>query len=207
MENPFKTPKRSTELPDSESNSDSDDSTIPRYIFPARRNNALNLNGQSNGSAGGSPISATNDTFQNVSNENTNNIVTPVAVDEIQFIVGSIKSSQTELSGSSAQVGSTLSSSTQSDQLGTPAVGSSQSEQVDNVNLEQVEPRRSGRVRQPPDRYGDWLTNQQRAAINPDAQSLYNSFICISCFHIVVQRNMSEREHFSGYCLLCSIYS
>ena len=62
-----------------------------------------------------------------------------------------------------------LSRSSQSDQKG-PAVGSSQSEQVDNVNLEQVEPRRSGRVRQPPDRYGDWLTNQQTAVINPETQ-------------------------------------
>lgn len=165
-----KTPKRSAELPDSESNSDSDDSAIPRYIIPARRNNVRNLNGQSNGSAGGSTISVSNDTTQNVSNGNTDSIVTPVAVDETQFSAGSVSNSQTEQSGSSTQVGSTLSSSSQSDQLGTSAVGSSQSEQVDNVNLEQVEPRRSSRVRQPPDRYGDWLTNQQTAVINPDTQ-------------------------------------
>ena len=165
-----KTPKRSAELPDSESNSDSDDSAIPRYIIPARRNGVRNLNGQSNGSAGGSTISVSNDTTQNVSNGNTDSIVTPVAVDETQFSAGSVSNSQTEQSGSSTQVGSTLSSSSQSNQLGTSAVGSSQSEQVDNVNLEQVEPRRSSRVRQPPDRYGDWLTNQQTAVINPDTQ-------------------------------------
>ena len=163
-----KTPKRSAELPESESNSDSDDSAIPKYIIPARRNNVHNLNGQSNGSAGGSTMSVSNDTTQNVSNGNTDIIVTPVAVDEIQFSAGSVSNSQTELSGSSTQVGSMLSSSSQSDQFGTQTVGSSQSEQVDNVNLEQVVPRRSSRVRQPPDRYGDWLTNQQTAVINPE---------------------------------------
>ena len=156
-----KTPKRSGELPDSESNSDSYDAAIPRYIIPARRNNVRNLNGQSSGSAGGSTISVSNDASQNVSNGNTDSIVSPVAVDEIQFSVFSVSNSQTEQSGSSAQVGSTLSISSQSDQLGTSAVGSIQSEQVDNVNLEQVEPRRSD---------GDWLTNQQTAVINPETQ-------------------------------------
>ena len=120
-----KTPKCSAELPDSESNSDSYDSAIPRYIIPARRNNVRNLNGQSSGSASGSTISVSNDASQNVSNGNTDSIVTPVAVDEIQFSVGSVSNSQTEQSGSSTQVGSTLSSSSQSDQLGTSAVGSS----------------------------------------------------------------------------------
>ena len=33
-----KTPKRSAELPNSESNSDSDESAIPMHIIPARRN-------------------------------------------------------------------------------------------------------------------------------------------------------------------------
>ena len=165
-----KTLKHSAELPDSESNSDFDDSAIPRYIIPARRNNVRNLNGQSNVSAGGSTIPVSNDTTQNVSNGNTDSIVTPVAVDEAQFSAGSVSNSQTEQSGSSTQVGSTLSSSSQSDKIGTSAVGSSQSEQVDNVNLEQLEPRSSSRVRQPPDRYGDWLTNQQTAVINPDTQ-------------------------------------
>ena len=141
------------------------------YIIPARRNGVRNLNGQSNGSAGGSTISVSNDTSQNVSVGNNDNIITPVAVDQTQFSAGSASNSQTEQSGSSTQVGSTLSSSSsQSDQLGTSAVGSSQSEQIDNVNLEQVEPRRSGRVRQPPDRYGDWPTNQQTALINPETQ-------------------------------------
>ena len=91
-----KTPKHSAELADSESNSDSDDSAIPRYIIPARGNNVRNLNGQSNGSAGGSTISVSNDTSQNVSVGNNDNIITPVAVDETQFNAGSVSSSQTE---------------------------------------------------------------------------------------------------------------
>ena len=130
------------------------------------------MNDQSNDSAGRSIISVSNDKSQNVSVGNNDNIITLVAVDETLFSAGGFSSSQTELSGSSTQVGSTLSSSSsQSDQLGTtPGVGSSQFEQVDNVNLEQVEPLRSGRVRQPPDRYGDWLTNQQRAMIKPETQ-------------------------------------
>ena len=60
-----KKPKLSAEFPDSKSNSDSDDSAIPRYINPAR----CYLNGQSNGSAGGSTISVSNDTSQNVQME------------------------------------------------------------------------------------------------------------------------------------------
>ena len=101
-------------MPDSASNSDSDDTAVPRFIIPARHNNVRNLNCQLNGSAGGSTISVSNDTSQNVSNGNTVKIITPVAVDESQFNVGSISSSQTEQSGSSTKVGSMLSSSSQS---------------------------------------------------------------------------------------------
>ena len=35
-----------------------------------------------------------------------------------------------------------------------------------------VQPRRSGRVRQPPDRYGEWVTNQ-RTALNPETTQIW----------------------------------
>ena len=78
-------------MPDSESNSDSDDLAVSRYIIQARRNNVRNLNGQSNGSAGVSRISVSNDTSQNVLNGNIDILITPVAV-ESQFSGGSISS-------------------------------------------------------------------------------------------------------------------
>ena len=53
-------------------------------------------------------MSVSIDTSKNVSVGNNDNIITPAAVDETQFSAGSVSSSQTEQSGSSFQVGSTL---------------------------------------------------------------------------------------------------
>lgn len=40
-------------------------------------------------------------------------------------------------------------------------IDSSRNQSAIGRELVEVGPRRSGRVRQPPDRYGDWLMNQQ----------------------------------------------
>lgn len=99
------------------------------------------------------------DKSHNVSNGNTN-IIARVGVNESLFSADSVSSSETDQWGSGIKEGSTLSTCSQSDQVGTSEM-SSQVEQINRVSIEQVELRRSWRVRRPTDRYGDCLSNQQ----------------------------------------------
>lgn len=126
---------------ESDSNSESDDTIyVPRYIPPHRRNQVKPVEISSTGSAERSPVILNDLTHHETLNTTFN---TPsVAVD-------STGSHQTDSFVSGSRQNPIDSSRNQSEQS---AIGRDQVE---------VGPRRSGRVRQPPDRYGDWLMNQQ----------------------------------------------
>ena len=139
-------PKPSLPVSESDSNSDSDESTyVPRYIPPHRRNKLHKIDSSLNSSADRSPVLVNDSTHQESS---VNVDRTPsVAVDQADS-TGSI---QTDSLGSrEISVDSTRNQSEQS--LGT--------NQVEQEVEQQVGPRRSGRIRQPPNWYGEWLTNQ-----------------------------------------------
>ena len=139
-------PKPSLPVSESDSNSDSDESTyVPRYIPPHRRNKLHKIDSSLYGSADRSPVLVNDSTHQESS---VNVDRTPsVAVDQADS-TGSI---QTDSLGSrEISVDSTRNQSEHS--LGT--------NQVEQEVEQQVGPRRSGRIRQPPNWYGEWLTNQ-----------------------------------------------
>ena len=92
---------------------------------------------------------------------------------------------------SSADVGTTGSSR----DLGGGNVGS-----VDNVSTPQL-PRRTGRVRQAPNRYGEWVNTQQVS--NPRNTDLVCLNICIS-FH-EYQRRMLQTGRISSNIIIMHI--
>ena len=123
-------------------------SYVPRYIPPHRRNKLHKVDSPLNGSADRSLVIINDSTHQESS---VNVDRTPsVAVDQADS-TGSI---QTDSLGSEDRQSSVDSTRNQSEQ----SLGTSQVEQeVEH----QVGSRRSGRIRQPPNCYGEWLANQQ----------------------------------------------
>ena len=141
-------PKLSLPVSESDSNSDSDESTyVPRYIPPHRRNKLHKVDSPLNGSAERSPVLISDSTHR----ESSNNVDrTPsVAVDQADS-TGSI---QTDSLGSEGRQSSVDDTRSQSEH-------SSGTSQVEQEVEQQVGPRRSGSIRQPPNWYGEWLTNQ-----------------------------------------------
>ena len=147
-----------------ESESDSLESEIeelfyPRYMLPLKRKHISNINGSKSVSSNKekSHVLVHGDTFDSSCGLNRSD--------------SSVVFNRSECSGgfnssagggfASADVGTTGSTS---DFRG-GAVGS-----VENVSTQKV-PKRTGRVRQAPNRYGEWVNNQQ--VLNPETQIWY----------------------------------
>ena len=121
---------------------------MSQYIFPPHRRNKFHkIDSPLNSSVDRSPVLTHDSTHR----ESSNNVDrTPSAAVGQADSTGSI---QTDSLGSKGRESSVDSTGNQSEQ----SLGTSQVEQEVE---QQVGPRSSGRIRQPPDWYGEWLTNQ-----------------------------------------------
>ena len=127
----------------SESEVDSDSSEepavfVPRYIPPHRRNK-VSLTSESS-SANGSAERSINTINDSANHESLNTFRGSPSLSRNFTSVGTDVSFQTDSTGSSNQPSSIVSSRNLSEQL--------------------IQPRRSGRNRQAPQRYGEWILNQ-----------------------------------------------
>ncbi|MCW4250032.1 MAG: RNase H-like domain-containing protein [Candidatus Thiodiazotropha endolucinida] len=141
--------QKAVPISDSDPDSDSDQSDyIPRYIPPHRRNGKTNLPiGVSSRESAERSITINDSSYHDSFDSS---VVRPsAAIGRSQLDTAISQESDPLASGGhQSSLGRTLDQSEQS------VVGIEQVEQ-------DVGPRRSGRIRQPPNRYGDWQMNQQ----------------------------------------------
>lgn len=145
-------PRSNTE---SDSNSDSDDLGIylPRHVIPQRRNRVCLDRHLSNKNEGS--VISVNDSFQNLSNSHTDEISSiPVNLTDHLSRDNPYRSSNTSVPNSNSNLNIQSPENTQTDFGVSNGTGQT-------LDTQLPAPRRSGRTRQPPDRYGEWVTNQQ----------------------------------------------
>ena len=123
--------KTSNSVSSSESESDSDDDVIIPYFVP--------IHGAPEGTVSGNTVSHVSDT--------TNVHMTPETNRSSNIVDTSIDASQSQSPSGNQPEPDTL-------------VGIPEPEQVDHSNTPEPElPHRSGRVRKPPNRYGEWIAD------------------------------------------------
>lgn len=147
------TRKQPTHISESDSNSESSDTdsymySVPKYVIPQRRTTRQVPS-----------VHTLHDTTNEVSLHGDTNIEN-IGTGNIEFESHNSISDTTQ----AHSIGNGNSSRLDSE--------SSSTYQVEEPSVGQVEPRRSARVRRPPDRYGEWIVSQQTVT-DPDTQVWY----------------------------------
>ena len=138
----------------------------PSYVIPQRRNNKNKMEQGLQRMIDKSTISSNRGRINNVSNNIDSSTAISIHQDSQPNMTAD---SQSNNNVDNSQVSTVLDNTQPSVSLNN--TGGSQVQ--DSVRVDPpVQPRHSGRVRQPPDRYDEWVTNQH-TALNPETTQIW----------------------------------